>query len=165
MAREADTIALKFSHKLVRDMPTFGEYVTSWREKRGFTRSELARLLGVSPTHIGNLERDLSPAPTPSLNPVLYHPQLEADYLNMINEVSHNYYNYVTTGIKKSKGGYTLWAYHSFFGQYEFEIGPFGKEVSAWISKNYTILKRGKITRVGVHGTGPYASYTYFEVN
>ena len=106
-----------------------------------------------------------APAPTPSLNPVLYHPQLEADYLNMINEVNHNYYNYVTTGIKKSKGGYTLWAYHSFFGQYEFEIGNFGKEVSAWISKNYTILKRGKITRVGVHGTGPYASYTYFDVN
>jgi transcriptional regulator with XRE-family HTH domain len=62
MALEADTIALKFSHKLVRDMPTFGEYVTSWREKQGLTRSELARLLGVSPTHIGNLERDLSPS-------------------------------------------------------------------------------------------------------
>ncbi len=82
----------------------------------------------------------------------------------MINEVNHNYYNYVTTKIKKSKGGYTLWAYHSFFGQYEFEIGNFGKEVSAWIARNRYTLKAAKITRVGVHGTGPYASYTYYEI-
>ena len=108
-----------------------------------------------------------APTPTPprlSLNPDYYRLELETDYLRMINEVNHGYYNHVTTKIKKSKGGYTLYAYHSFFNQYQFQIGSFGKEVSAWIDKNYSTLKLAKITRVGVHGTGPYASYTYYDV-
>jgi hypothetical protein len=107
------------------------------------------------------------PTPTPpvlSLSPEYYRGQLENDYLAMINQVNHGYYNHVTAQVKKSKGGYTLYAYHSFFGRYEFDIGNFGKEVSAWINKNYARLKLAKITRVGVHGTGPYASYTYYEV-
>lgn len=54
--------ALRISDKLVRDMPSFSEYLRSWREQRGLTKSELARLLAVSPTHVGNLEKDLSPS-------------------------------------------------------------------------------------------------------
>lgn len=82
----------------------------------------------------------------------------------MINEVNHGYYNHVTTKVKKSRSGYTLFAYHSFFNQYQFQIGDFGKEVQAWTNKNYATLKLAKITRVGVYGTGPYASGTYYEV-
>ena len=82
----------------------------------------------------------------------------------MINEVNHNYYNHVTTRIKNSKRGYELLAYHSFFGQYEFQIGHFGKEVSAWIDKNRGTLNLAKITRVGVHGTGAYATGTYYDL-
>jgi hypothetical protein len=107
----------------------------------------------------------VTPTPAPlSLNPDYYRGQLENDYLRMINEVNHNYYNHVTTAVKKSKSGYTLWAYHSFFGQYEFQIGNFGKGVSAWIDQNRDRLKIAKITRVGVHGTGPYASSTWYDI-
>jgi hypothetical protein len=111
--------------------------------------------------------RQPTPTPTPArltLDPSYYRLELETNYLQMINEVNNNYYNHVTTKLTKSKSGYTLYAYHSFFGQYEFQIGNFGKEVSAWITRNYSKLKLAKITRVGVHGTGPYASYTYYEV-
>jgi transcriptional regulator with XRE-family HTH domain len=59
---EIDEMALLFRRKLATAMPTFGKYVKDWREKAGLRRSELARYLGVSATHIGNLERDLSPS-------------------------------------------------------------------------------------------------------
>ena len=59
---ENDAMASLFRFKLSRDMPSFGKYVKVWRESAGLKRSELARYLGVSATHIGNLERDLSPS-------------------------------------------------------------------------------------------------------
>jgi len=62
MLDEIDVMALQFPRKLSTAMPSFGKYVKAWREKAGLKRSELARYLGVSATHIGNLERDLSPS-------------------------------------------------------------------------------------------------------
>jgi transcriptional regulator with XRE-family HTH domain len=59
---EIDAMALKFRRKLSVDMPSFGACVKLWREKAGLSRSELARLTGVSATHMGNVERDLSPS-------------------------------------------------------------------------------------------------------
>jgi len=105
--------------------------------------------------------------PTPArltLEPSYYRLELETDYLHMINEVNHGYYNHVEVKVKKAKGGYTLYAYHSFFNQYQFQIGDFGKKVSAWVSSNRAKLRLAKITRVGVYGTGAYASGTYYEV-
>lgn len=59
---EIDVMALKFRRKLSVDMPTFGAYLKEWRERAGLNRSELAKYLGVSSTHVGNLERNLSPS-------------------------------------------------------------------------------------------------------
>jgi transcriptional regulator with XRE-family HTH domain len=82
MTKGINTAALKFKQKLVRDMPTFGEYVKSWREKQGLTRSELARLLGVSVTHVSNVERDLSPS-SKSGSP----PQISREMCDQISRV------------------------------------------------------------------------------
>jgi transcriptional regulator with XRE-family HTH domain len=62
MLEEIDVMALEFRRKLKPAMPSFGKYVKLWREKAGLRKIELARHLGVSATHIGNLERDLSPS-------------------------------------------------------------------------------------------------------
>jgi transcriptional regulator with XRE-family HTH domain len=41
-------------------MPTFGDYLRTWREDRGFKKAELARLIGISATYLGNLEQNRS---------------------------------------------------------------------------------------------------------
>ena len=116
---------------------------------------------------VAALSSQATSTPTPArltLEPSYYRLQMETEYLHLINEVNHGYYNHVEVKVKKAKGGYTLYAYHSFFNQYQFQIGNFGKEVQAWVSKNYATLKLAKIIRVGVYGTGAYASGTYYEV-
>lgn len=52
-------------------MISFGHELNGWRTRSGISRRELAKLVGVSATHIGNLERDLSPSSTTSSAPLV----------------------------------------------------------------------------------------------
>lgn len=82
---ENEAMALKFRRKLSVDMPTFGEYLKLWRGKAGMSRSELARHLRVSPTHVGNLERDLSPSSKSGQPPLV--PREICDQLSRVLQV------------------------------------------------------------------------------
>lgn len=82
---EIEAMALKFRRKLSVEMPTFGEYLKKWRGQAGMTRSELARHLRVSPTHIGNLERDLSPSSKSGQPPLV--PREICDQLSRVLQV------------------------------------------------------------------------------
>jgi len=58
-------MALNFSAKLKVDMPnTFGGHLKVWRERAGLNHTQLADQVGVSTTHIINIEKDVSRSST-----------------------------------------------------------------------------------------------------
>lgn len=65
-------MAYSFPAKLSVDMPkTFGEQLAGWREERGLNKAELARLVGISATHLGTIEKDISPSARDNKPPLL----------------------------------------------------------------------------------------------
>ena len=80
-----DAMALPFRRKLSVDMPTFGAYMKLWREKAGLNRSDLAKYLGVSAQHVGNLEKDLSPSSKSGRPPLV--PREMCDQLSRVLQV------------------------------------------------------------------------------
>lgn len=57
--------------------------------------------------------------------------------------------NYIKASTKALKGGQFLYVSHRLFGRYEFDAGPFGPGVAAWVSKYQWHLQQAGISRVG----------------
>lgn len=101
---------------------------------------------------------DLSPLSAEDLRVVLsseYQATIEALYPRL---------NHITTRIKKSGKGYYLYAVHDFFSQYTLSAGGQAKIISAWINSNDEWLRKAKINRVGVWGTGDYSSGAWYDI-
>jgi hypothetical protein len=66
--------------------------------------------------------------------------------------------------IKVSVRGNGLFCVHDLFGRYTLSAGSFGPAMGSWVSQHEEALKKAKISRVGVWGTGSYATGAYFDV-
>jgi hypothetical protein len=95
--------------------------------------------------------------------PELLRSDIASDYVQMIDTSRRGFYNHVTAKTSKTKGGYTLYAYHEFFNEYEFSAGDFAHDVQKWIRENGAKLRKAGIVKVGVHGTGPYSSGVWYS--
>jgi hypothetical protein len=89
--------------------------------------------------------------------------KLQVDYQRLLSD-ANPHLNYITTRLNKHKGGFALWAVHTYFGQYTFSIGDDAKVVSAWIERNQSELKRAGILRVGVRSSESWGGWCWFEV-
>jgi hypothetical protein len=97
------------------------------------------------------------------LKPEDQREELRRSYLELIQK-ENSFYNGVTSEVAKTKRGYELWARHEFFTQYSLSTGDDGKKISNWMADNRDLLKSSGINRVGVKGTGAYASWAYYDV-
>jgi hypothetical protein len=105
--------------------------------------------------------KDVNAHPTPTPATVeAERASLIQDYKKLVDEIWPNY-----NGIQVRLKGSSLMAYHSFFNRYEFDIGGDGPRVAVWMHYHDAALKHGKITRVGVSGTGAYSSGVWYDVN
>lgn len=90
--------------------------------------------------------------------------QLEGSFRDCVAG-ANTHLNFIGSRITKVKGGYAIWATHEFFTRYSFSAGNDADIVQAWINRNRQDLKDCNIVRVGLMGTGPFSSYTYFDLN
>jgi hypothetical protein len=58
----------------------------------------------------------------------------------------------------------TLYASHSFFGKYSFDVGPQGPMIAQWIRRNKKALLASGITSVGVRCSEEYGGYVLLPV-
>jgi hypothetical protein len=89
--------------------------------------------------------------------------RLKDDYQSII-AAANPHLNYIGSKITKTKGGYALWATHTYFSQYSLTIGEDAHVIEAWIDKNRSELKQAGIVRVGLMGTESYAGSSYFDL-
>lgn len=72
--------------------------------------------------------------------------------------------NYIKTKYTKTRGGYALWAVHTYYGRYSFDIGPLASEVRDWMSANYSDLEKAGVVRVGVMDAQGYSGSAWFDL-
>lgn len=89
--------------------------------------------------------------------------RLADDYRNTVAS-ANPHLNYIDKKITKVKGGHALWATHDFFTRYTLSAGNDAHVISAWIDQHSGELREAGIVRVGVMGTGPYASWSHFDI-
>jgi hypothetical protein len=90
---------------------------------------------------------------------------LQRAYRNLVVGLYSNYNGIEIKLVKLKGGGYSLMAYHDFFSEYTFSAGEDAREIQAFVYRHHEALKTNKIKRVGVWGTGPYSSGTWYNVN
>jgi hypothetical protein len=66
--------------------------------------------------------------------------------------------------IKAEVRGSALYCVHSFYSQHSLSIGSLAPVMSAWVQEWQPELKQAGIKRVGVYGTGEFASGSWFEI-
>lgn len=66
----------------------FGKYLQRLRTAKNYTIAKLARLSGVSPTHIGGVEKGIRNIPSPSILKKLA-PHLYADYTELLAKAGY----------------------------------------------------------------------------
>lgn len=109
-------------------------------------------------------ERNAPPKPPTAAEIASLRELLASRYCALI-QAENSHLNYIGTKITASKGGYAIWATHEFFTQYAFSTGDEGPSTQRFIQNNYEALKKAKVVRVGLMGSGPYSSYCYFNVD
>ena len=83
------------------------------------------------------------------------------DELLKVCELAAPHYNF----IKAQQRGNGLFCVHDFYNQYSLSAGNDAKLIGAFVSEWSQELRHLKIKRVGVYGTGEYASGQWFNVD
>ncbi len=73
-------------------------------------------------------------------------------------------YNFIQTQIMRNERSYVLFATHSMFTSYSFDIGPTARMVAKWIAAQRTELRRAHITHVGLMNEDGQLGYCWLEV-
>jgi hypothetical protein len=68
--------------------------------------------------------------------------------------------NYIEVKLR----GTGLYCVHAFYSRLALSAGTLGPDMGQWVADNDELLRKSKITRVGVWGTGEYASGAWFDV-
>lgn len=112
----------------------------------------------------------VAPTPTPTAK------QLAAEKVNLREhlratferymQAANSHLNFIKVKLKSKggKNGDALFAVHTYFTQYTFDIGPTAKEVSDWIDAYRTELNQAGITRVGVASRDNWSGSTWFDL-
>lgn len=83
-----------------------------------------------------------------------------SDELLPVCKAANRSLNYIEV---KTRGN-GLYCVHDFYSQHTLSIGPLGPAMGRFVEERGEELKRARLTRVGVWGTGEYASGSYFDV-
>jgi hypothetical protein len=77
---------------------------------------------------------------------------------------ANSHLNFISSKTTRVKGGYAIWAVHEFFSQFTLSMGGDAKTAQAWISTNYSDLKKTQIRQVGFWGSGAYGSRCWLTI-
>ena len=73
--------------------------------------------------------------------------------------------NYIKVVERKHGKTYGLYCVHSMFNKYTCDVGDFCPTLATFIPSNLSRLRTGMVSRIGVWGTGEYASGAWYEVS
>lgn len=90
--------------------------------------------------------------------------RLKSNYRELM-ATANPHLNFIESQLTKGKGGYQIWAVHTYFSQYSFSIGEDAKITSRWIVSNHENLVRAQIKTVGVKGEGPFRGSCWLTVD
>lgn len=91
--------------------------------------------------------------------------KLLADELLELCRREDGHLNYIAVKVRPAGKGAGLYCVHDFYNRYSLSLGSRAPAMSSWVSDHHALLAQNKITRVGVWGTGEYATGAWFEVN
>jgi hypothetical protein len=83
-----------------------------------------------------------------------------ADKLLPICEKANPSLNYIKTEVR----GTAIYCVHSFYSQHSLSIGPLAGQLERFINDWQIELSRAGVKRVGVYGTGEFATGSYFDL-
>ena len=66
--------------------------------------------------------------------------------------------------IKSEVRGTAIYCVHSFYSQHSLSIGPLAGQLERFINEWQAELSRAGVKRVGVYGTGEFATSSYFDL-
>ncbi|HXU34849.1 MAG TPA: hypothetical protein VN937_00530, partial [Blastocatellia bacterium] len=90
--------------------------------------------------------------------------QLEGLYRDLM-ATANPHLNFITSKTTKVKGGYAIWAIHTYFNEYSFKIGSDAQITSAWIGANWSSLHDANIVQVGLKSDDGYEGSCWLKVN
>ncbi len=82
-----------------------------------------------------------------------------ADKLLPVCQRSNPSLNYIKVEVR----GTALFCVHTFYSEHSLKIGPLGPAISAWMEEWTAELRHAGVKRVGVYGTGEFASGSWFK--
>lgn len=77
---------------------------------------------------------------------------------------ANSHLNFIQKKITKVKGGYAIWAVHTYFSEYSFKIGSDAHVTSAWIITNLESLHKANIVQVGLKSDNGYSGSCWLKV-
>lgn len=89
--------------------------------------------------------------------------QLAEDYRQTI-ATANSHLNFIQKKITKVKGGYAIWAVHTYFSEYSFKIGSDAHVTSNWIISNLERLHNANIVQVGLKSDNGYSGSCWLKV-
>jgi hypothetical protein len=91
--------------------------------------------------------------------------QYLADRLQAHCDQEDRHLNYIKVKQRPAGKGVGLFCVHDLYTKHALSAGKRGPTLGRWVSDNAELLRKNKVTRVGVWGTGDYASGAWFDVN
>jgi hypothetical protein len=89
---------------------------------------------------------------------------LEYELLQMCRAASPNHHGIKVVERRAGKG-YALLCQHSFYNEFSLDYGRLNPAFQEWMTPGrLQRLREAKVTRVGITGTGEYATGSYFEI-
>lgn len=72
--------------------------------------------------------------------------------------------NYIKVAVRPAGKGVSLYCVHDLYTKHALSAGSRGPALSRWVFDHKALLAKNGVVRVGVWGTGDYASGAWFEV-
>lgn len=90
--------------------------------------------------------------------------QLEGQYRDVMAK-ANPHLNYIESKTTKVKGGYAIWAVHTYFSEYSFKIGSDAPITSDWIVANWSSLHDANVVQVGLKSDNGYGGWCSLKVD
>lgn len=90
--------------------------------------------------------------------------QLEGQYRDVMAK-ANPHLNYIESKTTKVKGGYAIWAVHTYFSSYSFKIGSDARVTSDWIIANWSALHNANVVQVGLKSDNGYGGWCSLKVD
>jgi hypothetical protein len=84
--------------------------------------------------------------------------------LLQVCQTQDSHLNYIQSAVRKVGKGVAIYCVHDFYTQYALSAGPLAAKLQAFIDDWSEELRAKNVVRVGVYGTGEYASGSWFDL-